>query len=248
VIKAIRRRIAPAAARRLLRDAGPPDWQNVLAIVLAVPIAALVYVQPGLGFWPAVLSVLVITTIPAALDLPGWRIRRGMAWLAAEQRRRMADIPKTPAGADRWLAGSGGSASELMRGSMLLMADRLDESWALVEAFEPATPEDRARRERMLAALDGMRSGTVDSSAARAAIEALPAADRPYHRISLAWSTAWVDASNHRQWRAAFAEASRSIPRDGIPTRFLAWQALQELLLPICALIVVTIGLALGWR
>jgi hypothetical protein len=248
VITAIRRRIAPAAARRLLRDAGPPDWQNVLAIVLAAPIAALVYVQPGLGLWPAVLCALVITTIPAALDISGWRIRRGMAWLAAEQRRRMADMPKTPAAADRWLAGSGGSASELMRASMLLMADRLDESRALVEAFEPTTPEDRARRERMLAALDGIRSGTVDARAARAAIDALPPADQPYHRISLAWSTAWVDASKHRPWRAAFAEASRPIPRDGIPTRYLAWQALQERLLPICVLIVVAIGLAAGWR
>jgi hypothetical protein len=211
-------------------------------------MAALVYARPGLGFWPAVLSALVITTIPAALDLAGWRIRRGMAWLAAEQRRRMSDLPKTPAAADRWLASSGGSAPELMRASMLLMVDRLDESRALVEAFEPATPEDRARRERLIAALDGMRTGTVDPRSALAAIETLPPADQPYHRISLAWSTAWVDASNHRPWRAAFAEASRSIPRDGIPTRYLAWQALQELLLPICVLIVVAIGLALGWR
>jgi hypothetical protein len=245
---AIRRRIAPAPARRLLRDAGPPDWQNLLAIVLAGPIAALVYAQPDLGFWPAVLSALVITTIPAALDLAGWRIRHGMAWLATEQRRRMADLPKTPAGANRWLAGSGGSASELMRASILLMANRLDESRALVEAFEPATPEDRARRERMLAALDGMRSGTVDPRSAFAAIAVLPLADQPYHRISLAWSTAWVDASNHRPWRAAFAEASRSIGRGSIPTRFLVWQAIQELLLPICVLIVVAIGLALGWQ
>ena len=248
-MRAIRRRIAPAPARRLLRDAGPPNWQNVLAIVLAGPIAAFVYVQPGMGFWPAVLSVLVVTTIPAALDLSGWRIRRGMAWLGAEQRRRMADMPKTPAAADRWLAGSGGSASELMRASMLLMADRLDESRAQVEAFEPATPEDRARRERMLAALDGMRSGTVDPRSALAAIDALPPADQPYHRISLAWSTAWVDASNQRPWRAAFAEASRSIPREGIPTRYLVWQALQELLLPICVLIIVVVIVpVLGWR
>ena len=64
----------------------------------------------------------------------------------------------------------------------------------------------------------------------------------------MAWSTAWVDASHHRPWRAAFAEASRSIGAGEIPIRFLAWQALQELLLPICLLIVVAIALVLGWR
>ena len=245
---ALRRRIAPAAARRLLRDAGPPTWQDLVAIVLATTIGALVYVQPGLGMWPAIVVALLITTTPAALDVDGWRIRRGMAWLAAEQRRRMADLPKTPAAADRWLAGSGGSAPDLMRASILLMADRLDESRALVDAFEPATAEDRARRERLHAALDGLRSGTLDPRAALAAIAALPPDLQPYHRISLAWSTAWVEASRGRPWRAAFARASRTVGPGGIPTRYLAWQALQELLLPICLLIVVAIALALGWR
>ena len=245
---ALRRRIAPAAARRLLRDAGPPTWQDLVAIVLATTIGALVYVQPGLGMWPAIVVALLITTTPAALDVTGWRIRRGMAWLAAEQRRRMAGLPKTPAAADRWLAGSGESAPELMRASILMMANRLDESRALVDAFEPVTAEDRARRERLLAALDGLRTGTLDPRAALAAIDALPTDLQPYHRISLAWSTAWVDASNDRPWRAAFAKASRSVPRGGIPTRYLAWQAVQELLLPICLLIVVAIGLSLGWR
>lgn len=245
---AIRRRIAPAPARRLLRDAGPPNWQNLLAIVLTGPILAFVYTQPGLGLWPAALSGLVITTIPAALDVAGWRIRRGMAWLAVEQRRRMSDLPRTPAGADRWLAGSGESAPELTRASILMMTDRLDEARALVDGFQPATAEDQARRERLIAALDGLRTGAVDPRAALAAIEALPPADQPYHRISLAWSTAWVNASNRRPWRAAFAQASRTIGRAGIPTRYLVWQALQELLLPICLLIVVAIALALGWR
>ena len=245
---ALRRRLAPAAARRLVRDAGPPTWQDLLAIVLAVTIGALVYIQPSLGLWPAILVALVITATPAALDRDGWRIRRGMAWLAAEQRRRMPDLPKTPAGADRWLAGSGGSAHELMRASILMMANRLDESRAVVDAFEPVTAADRARRERLLAALDGLRSGTLDSRAALAAVDALPPDLQPYHRISLAWSIAWVDASNDRPWRAAFAKVSRTLPRGGIPTRYLAWQAIQELLLPVCLLIGVAIALASGWR
>jgi hypothetical protein len=244
----LRQRIAPAAARRLLRDAGPPTWQDLVAIVLAVTIGALAYVQPGLGLWPAILVALVITTAPAALDIDGWRIRRGMAWLAAEQRRRMADLPKTPAAADRWLAATGGSAPELVRASILMMANRLDEAQALVDSFEPATAEDRARLERLRAALDGLRTGTLDPRAALAAIDALPPDLQAYHRISLAWSTAWVDASNHRPWRAAFAQASRRIPSGEIPARYLAWQVLQELLLPISLLIVVAIGLTLGWR
>jgi hypothetical protein len=245
---ALRRRIAPAAARRLLRDAGPPEWQNVLAIVVATTVGAVLYVQPGLGVWPAILAALVITTAPAALDVDGWRIRRGMAWLVSEQRRRMADLPRAAAAADRWLAGSGESAPELTRASILMMTDRAEEARGVVDAFVPETPEDRARRERLLAALNGLRSGTVDQRAALAAIEALPPEHQPYHRISLAWSTAWVDASNHRPWRAAFAEASRRISPAEIPTRFLAWQAIQELLLPICLLVVAAIALVLGWR
>ena len=245
---ALRRRIAPAAARRLLRDAGPPTWQNLLAIVVAAIVVTVLYGQPGLGVWPAILAALVITTVPASIDVDGWRVRRGMAWLVSEQRRRMADLPRTPAAADRWLAGSGESAPELTRASILMMADRADEARALVDAFMPATAEDRVRRERLLAALNGLRSGTVDQRATLAAIEALPPEHQPYHRISLAWSIAWVDASHHRPWRAAFAEASRSIDPSEIPTRFLAWHAIQELLLPICLLVVFTIALGLGWR
>jgi hypothetical protein len=245
---ALRRRLAPAAARRLMRDAGPPTWQDLVAIVLAATIGALVYAQPGLGVWPAILVALVITTTPAALDADGWRVRLGMAWLVAEQRRRMADLPRTPAAADRWLAGSGESAPELTRASILMTTDRAGEARAVVDAFEPATAEDRARRERLVAALDSLRTGTVDPRAAEAAIDALPPDVQPYHRISLAWSTAWVDASRHRPWRAAFADASRGIDRSDVPTRFLAWQAFQELLLPICLLVVVAIALVLGWR
>jgi hypothetical protein len=245
---ALRRRIAPAAARRLLRDAGPPTWQNLLAIVIAAVVVPVLYVQPGLGVWPATLAGLVITTAPAALDIDGWRIRRGMAWLVSEQRRRMADLPRTPAGADRWLEGSGESAPELTRASILMMADRADEARAVVDAHVPTTAEDRVRRERLVAALNGLRSGTLDPRATLAAIEALPPERQPYHRISLAWSIAWVNASKHRPWRAAFAEASRSIDPREIPTRFLAWHAIQELLLPICLLGVVWIALVLGWR
>ena len=43
------------------------------------------------------------------------------------------------------------------------------------------------------------------------------------------------------------ARAVRPIGPRGIPGRFLAWQAVQELLLPICVLLVVAIGLVLGW-
>jgi hypothetical protein len=245
---ALRRRIAPAAARRLVRDAGPPTWQDLLAIVLAVTLGAVVYLQPGLGLWPAILVALVITATPAALDRDGWQIRRGMAWLAAEQRRRMTDMPRTPAGADRWLAGSGEAAPELTRASILMMADRQDDARALVEAVVPSTPEDRARRERLLAALDGLRSGTVDPRAALAAIAALPPELQPYHRLGLAWSTAWVEASQHRAWRPAFAEASRALGRVEIPTRLLAWHGIHEFLLPICLLIAVGIALAAGLR
>jgi methylglutaconyl-CoA hydratase len=187
---------------------------------------------------------------PRHHDDPGGARPRRVAdpWLAAEQRRRIGDLPRTPAGADRWLAAKGHAAPDLARVSFLMTAGRLGEARAIVDAFEPIDLEDRARRERFVAALDGLDSGTLDPGAATAAIEALPADLQPYHRMSLAWSTAWVAATHGRPWRAAFADASRHLGPGQVPMRYLAWQAVQELLLPICLLVVVVIALVLGWR
>jgi hypothetical protein len=170
-----------------------------------------------------------------------------MAWLATEQRRRMADLPSTPAGADKWLARSIPSASPLTRASVELIAGRTAEARALIEGAPRDDPEDAARVARMLAAVAGLETGTVDPRAAREAIDALPPEQRHYHLLGLAWSTAWVDSSHGRPWRSAFAEASRGIgPRD-VPVRSLVWLSIQELLAPVVIGVVLLIGLLLGW-
>jgi len=241
VTASIRRRLPPAAARRLGRDAGPPTMWGIAAIVVAAPVWVLLASLDGIGYGPATLIALVILTVPAIVDRDGWRVRLGMAWLGAEQRRRRLRVPRTAAGAERWLADPADS-SALTRASVLLTADRLNEARELILTAPAETVEDRARAARMLAAVDGMERGQVDSGDALVAIAALPEDQQRYHRLALAWSTAWVAAMHRRPWRRAFAEASRAIgPRD-IPIGYLLWLASQQLLLTLCFVLVIVIA------
>ena len=244
---AIRRRLLDPAARRLIRDAGPPNSWVAAAFIAAFPIVVLAAANSGGTRLLLVIGSLVVLTLPSILDRDGWRIRIGMAWLGAEQRRRMPGLPRTPVGADRWLERPAAADSGLTQASVLLVAGKTAEARRLVESHPIADPEDRARVARMLAAIDGIEHGRVDPSEANAAIDELPVEVRRYHQISLAWSTAWVESSNGRPWLHAFADASRGIGTAGIPGRFLAFGAAQELLLPILGLLVVlTLGFV-GW-
>jgi len=246
-MRAIRRRLPDPAGRRLLRDAGPPNAWVLAAFIAVAPIVALATATSGGSRLLLVIAALLVLTLPSILDREGWRIRIGTAWLAAEQRRRMPGptrIPRTPAGAERWLEQPTAGDSGLTQASVLLIAGKTAEARRLVESHRIADPEDRARVARMLAAIDGLEHGLVDPSAANAAIAALPPDARRYHQLSLAWSTAWIDGANGRPWRHAFADASRGIGVAGIPGRFLAYAAFQELLLPILGLAIV-LGLAL---
>ena len=231
----------------MIRDAGPPNSWVVLAFVIGGVIGIAAAAAAGIGLGPAFVIVLVAVTVPSLFDTDGWRIRLGMAWLGAEQRRRQADMPRTPAGADKWLARSNEAVSPLTRASVALMAGRTAEARALIDVAPRQDPEDAARVARMLAGVDGLETGTVDPRAARVAIEALPPDRRRYHLLALAWSTAWVDSSNGRPWRHAFAEASRGIGLGGIPVRSLLWFSAQELLAPIVVGIGLLIGLLAGW-
>jgi hypothetical protein len=241
----VRRHLVPAPARRLLSEAGPPTSWVVVAFVFAGAIAGILLQSPRTGPLAAV-AVLVVLSIPSLLDVDGWRIRLGMSWLGAQQRQRMAGIPRTPAGAERWLARAGAEASALSRASMLLIAGRTAEARSIVEAAPRDEPEDRAQVARMLAALDGLDMGRVDPTAALTAIEALPPELRRYHLISLGWSTAWVEAVNKRPWRHAFAVASRLIGPGEIPIRFVVWSVTQELLAPIVVFVCLAIGSVIG--
>lgn len=247
---AIRRHLPPAAGRRLLRDAGPPNAWVVIAILSGTPIIGLAAVSSGGVRLVLVLAWLIVLTVPSILDRDGWRIRNGMAWLAAEQRRRHQSpvgMPRTPAGAERWLARPDAADAGLTQASVLLMAGRTEEARRLVESHPIADPEDRARVARLMAAIDGLEQGQVEPSLAVAAIDALPPDARRYHRFSLAWSTAWVESSHGRPWRRAFAEASRGIGTTGVPGRYLAYGAVQELLLPIIGLVLLLVASVLGW-
>jgi hypothetical protein len=246
----IRRHLPPAGARRLLRDAGPPNAWAVAALLAGAPILALAAANTGSARLILVVTWLAVLVVPSVLDRDGWRIRIGMGWLAAEQRRRMQGLPgmpRTPAGAERWLEQPGAADAGLTRASALLIAGQTAEARRLVEDHPIVDAEDRARVARMLAAIDGMESGRVDPWGAHAAIAELPPEARRYHSVSLAWSTAWVESSNRRPWRRAFAEASRGIGTAGIPARYLAYGAFQELLLPIVGLLMVVVLRILGW-
>jgi len=243
---AIRRRLLPATARHLIADAGPPRPWIVGAFAVAA-VLGIVFTYQRVS--PPIIAVLVvlIVTIPAILDTDGWRIRLGMAWLAREQRRRMPDLPRTPRAADCWLAQHTTTDSPLLRASVLMTAGRNADARQTLEAAPRETAEERARIARMLAALDGLETGTLDPGPALAAIDELPPALHRYYRLSLAWSVAWVESTQRRPWRRAFAQASRGIRPSEIPTRILVGLSAYELLATLVVALVVLIALALGW-
>jgi hypothetical protein len=244
---AIRRRLLPATARRLFADAGPPRLWVVSAFAAGAALGLVLTYQHVRPTISAALVVFIVT-IPALLDTDGWRIRLGMAWLALEQRRRMPDLPRTPRAADRWLAEHTTTDSPLLRASILMTAGRNADARQTLEAAPRDTAEDRARISRMLAAIDGLETGTLDPGPALAAIEELPPDLRRYHRLSLAWSVAWVESAQRRPWRRAFAEASRGIRPGEIPTRILIGLSAYELLATLVVALVVVVALAIGWR
>ena len=244
---ALQRRLAPAPARRLSRDAGPPTAWVIAGFVAGGVVSIVLDLMVGISLAVCFGIVLVAVAVPSLLDVDGWRIRLGMAWLAVEQRRRQSDLPRTAAGAERWLARSGEAASPLTRASVELMAGRVAEARALVVATPRDDPDDAARVARMLAAIDGFETGQVDQAAARSAIEALSRERRRYHLLSLAWSTAWIDGIHRRPWRHAFAEASRGIAPTEIPLRALIWITIVKLLAPIVVGVILLMGLMSGW-
>jgi len=235
---AIRRRRLPRTARGLLDEAGPPATWQAAAIVVGTLIATVVAGVPGIGLVIPAGIVVSIACLPAILDVTGWRIRLAMAWLVAEQRRRgSGGMPRSVAAADRWLS-EHPDASPLWRSGILVTAGRIPEARATIEAMTPKTDEDRAVVARMLAAIDGLRDGAVDPRAAIAAIELLPPAQQTYHRLSLAWATAWVEKTHGRPWRSAFAAAGHGLDVRAIPTRWLVLLSVYHLLLPICVTLV----------
>src|SRR5204863_3865448 len=114
----IQRRLLPAPARGLLGEAGPPQWWVLAAFAAATVLAWLLTVQRVATPVIALVAVAVVT-VPAIFDVDGWRIRLGMAWLGAEQRRRIGPrLPRTPRDADRQLDRPDPAASVFQRASL----------------------------------------------------------------------------------------------------------------------------------
>src|SRR5262249_6970640 len=133
-----------------------------------------------------------------------------------------------------------------LRATVLMTAGQTDAARAQLDGIAPRDAEETARRLRMLAAVGGLETGTIDPPAANAAIDALPPAQQRHHLSSLAWSTAWVDSIQRRPWRPAFAAACRGTPIGEVPVRYLVWVAFQELLAPILGLVLFGVFLLLG--
>lgn len=242
------RRLAPPTARRLLRGAGPPiPWDLAGLAAGGILLAVGAVVLPP-ARWLVNVVAIVAFAAPGLLDRTGWRVRVAMAQLTTEQRRRMpgARLPRTPAGADRWLARPESEPDPLTQASVLLMAGRTNEARAAIDGFVPTTDDDAARVSRMLAAVDGLDTGVVDTSTADAAIARLPPEARRYHRLALAWSVAWVDASNRRPWRERFAAAADGLDWSGVPLRFRAWHVAQQLAALLAGLALIVVLVLLG--
>ena len=244
---AIRRRLLPAQARRLVRDAGPPNWWAGLAFVGGGLLGTVLYGMDRVSFPGGVTVLLLAVTVPGLLDRTGWRARIGMAWLALEQRRRMPDMPRTPAAAEQWLR-EHPDAPLHRRAPALMTAGRDDDALALLNAARPETPEDRARATLVRATLVGLQSGEIDVPLVRSAIADLPADETRYRELALAWSIAWVDSLHGRPWRNAFVAASEGVPASDIPRRWLAGIALQQLVATVAVGIGLVAVLILGVR
>jgi hypothetical protein len=229
-------------ARRLRTGAGPPKAWQAAALWVGVVVGAMVASLPGVGLAVPAVILLTIVSIPAIADISGWRIRLGIAWLAAEQGRRRAWIrlPRSVAAAEYWLAHNPDAAPRL-RVSILTTAGRFPEARALLESTSGETPDIRASLARMRAGLAALDAGTLDPRPVVELIDALPSDQRRYHRLALAWTIAWVEMANGRPWRKEFAAASRGIGSDGIPMRWLIAMSIQQLLLPVCVAIVLGI-------
>ena len=91
---------------RAIRNAGPRDRDVAAGAILSVAVIAIGWLTGILRSvpWPAWMVIpFVILSAVAIADADGWRIRRAMAYVAIEQRKRWTRgrIPATPSSAQR---------------------------------------------------------------------------------------------------------------------------------------------------
>ena len=236
---------------RAIRNAGPRDRDVAAGAILSVAVIAIGWLTGILRSvpWPAWMVIpFVILSAVGVADADGWRIRRAMAYVAIEQRKRWTRgrIPATPSSAQRWLADpSNADASGLERASALFMTGDAAAASAALDRYVPRDATEAAGLTRMRSVFRARETGVVDMDAIRAATEGLAYGERRYQLTAAAFSQAWLDIEAGRPWRSAFAQAARTLGPHPVPLRVGLWIAVQELAAPIAVVLATAIMVGL---
>jgi hypothetical protein len=232
------RRKAPSI--RALRDAGPPTAWLAIGGFLGLAAVVVLFVLGVRAGRILVAVPLVAFVLVGILDRDGWRIRMATGELALRQRARWqtGKLPIDPLGAEAWLADNP-DASLGERAAVMVTAGRSEEARIALDGATGATPEETVRLARLRLTLD---ASLTDDSTGRALIDALDRIpemaaltdeERRYHRLSLAWSLAWLEIQRRRPWRRAFADAIRDLQPFRVALRYRLFHATQHFALPI---------------
>lgn len=175
-----------------------------------------------------------------AADRRGWLIRMATAEVAVRQRERWqwGALPIDPLAADAWLA-SHTEAPPEVRTTVLATAGRHEEARAVLATASPETSLDRVRIERLriLFAAEAADDHSIADALARLdqipALADVPADERRYQRLSLAWSIAWLRIRAGEHWRDDLAAAVRPLAPFRVPLRYRIFHGIQQYALPI---------------
>jgi hypothetical protein len=238
---------------RALREAGPPTWWLVAAALLSlIPVVWL--------FAAGVNNLLVFFAMPflafvvvGALDRDGWRDRMAMAEVAIRQRERWTwgTLPIDPIEAEAWLTAHPEAPPEV-RATVMATAGRHGEARTLLAAATADSPLGAVRiaRLRILFAAENAGDHSIDD-----ALEALdrtpelaelPADERRYQRLSLAWSIAWLRIRARERWRIELGAVVREFAPFQVPLRYRLFHAVQHYALAISYVLALAIVAAIG--
>jgi hypothetical protein len=239
---------------RAIRSAGPRERDVAAGAILSLAVIAIGWLAGILRSvpWPAwmVIPVVILSAVALA-DGDGWRIRRAMAYVAIQQRKRWTHgrIPATPSLARRWLQDpSNADAGGLERASALFTIGDVAAAGAALDSVVPRDGVEVAGLTRMRAVFRARETGVVDMVAIRAATDGLSADERRYQLTAAAFSQAWLDIANGRPWRSTFARAVRGLGPHVVPLPVGIWIAVQELAAPIAVVLatVIMVGVVGG--
>lgn len=239
---------------RAVRNAGPPEWEVLAGAIVSVAVMATAWLTGILRTvpWPfwATIPVFILAIVGIA-DRDGWRVRRAMAYLAIEQRKRWSHgkIPTTPSGARAWLLDpANADAGPSERASALFTAGDVAAASATIDANVPVNPIESASRARLLASFRARQTGIVDMEGIEAATEGLTGEERRYQLTSAAFSQAWLDIEAGRRWRDRFVVTVRALGPYPVPLRVHTVIVAQELAAPIAVVLgTAFVSLLVGW-